>query len=233
MPEERSLAGDIDPAIAVTAAAQASPFGTPNPGPGHAAAPAMEIPAVSIIDNILNLDTYMSGDVRRAEKTARFCSKPWLEADIDELQFELESIVDNMGNPLPVGEHAVGEQVRTPQQVALEIQTLQAEMGASFVSVRMAQLPSDKWQEFRTKWREVLEKGAPFPNDFYNELIEVSAKAPTITAAQAAELRKKLGDPQMDVLANAAWVVNTESGVSIPKSSLSSLVLRQAQRSRS
>jgi hypothetical protein len=224
MPEERSLAGD--PADPTT-----SPFGTPNPGPTD---PPVEIPKVSIIDNILNLDTYMSGDVRRAEKTARFCSKPWLEAEIDELQFELEGLVDPLGNPLPgVGEHAVGEKVRTPQQVALEIQTLQAEMGASFVSVRMAQMPSEKWNEFTTTWREVIERGAPYPNDFYNKLIEVSAKTPTITADQAAELRKKLGHPQMDVLANAAWVVNTESGVSIPKSSLSSLVLRQAQRSRS
>jgi hypothetical protein len=81
---------------------------------------------------------------------------------------------------------------------------------------------------------EVLDKGPPpFPNDFYNELIEVSAKTPTITAAQAAKLRTKLGDPQMDVLAKAAWAVNTESGVSIPKSPLSSLVLRRAARGQS
>lgn len=227
MPEERSLGGDVDPANAVTAAAQASPLGTPNPAPGA------EIPTVSIIDTILQLDDYLSGDVRRAEKTARFCSKPWLEADIDELKFELDGMVDDKGSPLPRGEHAIGERVRTPEQVALEIQTLQAEMGAAFVSVRMAQLPSDKWQEFRTKWREVLEKGAPFPNDFYDELIEVSAKAPTISVEQAAKLRTVLGDPQMDVLANAAWAVNTESGVSIPKSPLSSLVLRRAQRGQS
>ena len=42
-----------------------------------------------------------------------------------------------------------------------------------------------------------------------------------------------LGDPQMDVLANAAWAVNTESGVSIPKSPLSSAVLRRAARAQS
>jgi hypothetical protein len=117
--------------------------------------------------------------------------------------------------------------------VALEIQTLQAEMGAAFVSVRMAQLPSDKWQEFRAKWREALDKGAPYPNEFLDALIEVSAKTPTISAEQAAGLRKQLGDPQMDVLSQAAWVVNTESGVSIPKSPLSSHVLRQAARAQS
>jgi hypothetical protein len=72
-----------------------------------------------IVDTILDLDGLLSADVRRAEKTARFCSKPWLEADIDELVFELESLTDNDGIPLPAGEHAIGEQVRTPEQVAL------------------------------------------------------------------------------------------------------------------
>lgn len=221
--EERSL-GD-DPTTA-----PASPFGNPNPAPGAA---AIEIPTVSIIDSILQLDEYLSGDVRRAEKTARFCSKPWLEADIDELVFELDSLTDSQGNPYPAGEASLGEQTRSAVQVALEIQTLQAEYGAAFVSVRMAQLPSDKWQEFRVTWREALDKGAPYPDDFYDALIGVSAKTPAITSEQAAGLRTKLGDPQMDVLAKAAWDVNTNSGVSIPKSPLSSHVLRQAARAQS
>jgi hypothetical protein len=227
MPEELSLG---EPA---TETAPASPFGTPNPASAEPAAPAIDPPVVSIVDTILQLNAFMSADVRRAEKTARFCSKPWLEADIDELVFELEGLVDDLGNPLPAGEHAIGEQVRTPEQVALEIQTLQAEMGAAFVSVRMAQLPSDDWQEFRTKWRKVIEGPPPYANEMYNELIEVSAKTPTITAEQAAKLRTTLGHPQMDTLAAAAWAVNTESGVSIPKSQLSSLVLRRAARGQS
>jgi hypothetical protein len=156
MPEELSLG---EPA---TETAPASPFGTPNPASAEPAAPAIDPPVVSIVDTILQLNAFMSADVRRAEKTARFCSKPWLEADIDELVFELEGLVDDLGNPLPAGEHAIGEQVRTPEQVALEIQTLQAEMGAAFVSVRMAQLPSDDWQEFRTKWRKVIEGPPPY-----------------------------------------------------------------------
>jgi hypothetical protein len=91
----------------------------------------------------------------------------------------------------------------------------------------------DDWQEFRAKWREVLDKGAPYPNEFYDALIGVSAKTPAITAEKAAQLRTKLGDPQMDALAKAAWDVNTNSGVSIPKSPLSSHVLRQAARAQS
>jgi hypothetical protein len=96
MPEERSL-GD-EP---TTHPAAASPLGTPNPAPGEA--PPIEPPPVSIIDTILQLDDYLSGDVRRAEKTARFCSKPWLEADIDELLFELEGLTDAQGNPIARG----------------------------------------------------------------------------------------------------------------------------------
>lgn len=224
MPEERSLAGDVDqtdPAPAAPAAGH--PLGTPNP------VPLPEPPVVSIVDTILDLDELLSADVRRAEKTARFCSKPWLEADIDERTFELDSLTDDQGNPLP----ADGEQARTAHQVALEIQTLQAEYGAAFRSVRMGQLPSDDWQAFRTKWRTVLDKGAPYPNDFWDDLIGVSSLRPKITAAQSAELRKRVGDPQMDELAAAAWAVNTSSGVSIPKSPLSSHVLRRAARAQS
>lgn len=226
MPEERSLAGDVTDGISPTAA---SPLGTPNPAP----APTVDPPTVSIVDTILDLDELMSADVRRAERTARFCTKPWLEAEIDELLYELEQVTDGQGNPLPAPESAVGEQLRTAQVVALEIQTLQAEMGAAFRSVRMGQLPSDDWQEFRAKWRQVLDKGAPYPNDFYDDLIGEASLRPKITPEQSAVLRTKLGDPQMDELASKAWAVNTESGVSIPKSPLSSHVLRRAARAQS
>jgi hypothetical protein len=229
MSEERSLAGE--PAAIVPSSPSAEhPLGTPNPASGDA---PLDPPAVSIIDTILQLDDYLSADVRRAEKTARFCTKPWLEADIDELAYELDSLTDATGNPLPRGETALGEQARTAEQVALEIQTLQAEYGAAFVSVRMGQLASDEWQAFRAKWREVIEGPPPYSNEFYDALIEASALRPKITAAQAAGLRQKLGDPQMDELAQKAWDVNTKSGVSIPKSPLSSHVLRRAVRAQS
>lgn len=225
--DERSLAGET--AAPPPAPASEHPLGTPTPAPGAAIDP----PPVSIIDTILQLDDFLSADVRRAEKTARFCAKPWLEADIEELIYELDGLTDAQGNPLSTPEASLGDQARTAVQVAMEIQTLQAEYGAAFVSVRMGQLPSDEWQAFRATWRQVLDKGAPYPSEFYDALIEASALRPKITAAQAAKLRSKLGDPQMDVLAKAAWDVNTESGVSIPKSPLSSAVLRRAVRAQS
>lgn len=219
---ERSLA-DQPPESPTTGD---SPFGTPNPAPTAAEVSGTPIPVVSIVDNVLNLDELLSADVRRAEKTARFCTKPWLEADIDELLFELDGLTDEQGNALP-------ENADRALEVAVQIQTLQAEYGAAFVSVRMSQLASDDWKAFRATWREVLAKAGPKSDDFYDALIEVSSLRPKITAAQAKQLREKLGDPQMDALSSAAWDVNTNSGVSIPKSPLSSHVLRQAARLQS
>jgi hypothetical protein len=142
-----------DPAAGVAPSA-------PRTRPG--ASPPIEIPTVSIIDTILQLDDFLSGDVRRAEKTARFCAKPWLEAEIDELAFELEQLT-TPGQPLPGRRASLGEQVRTAQQVALEIQTKQAEYGAAFVSVRMGQLSSDDWKAWRAKWREVSTRAPATP----------------------------------------------------------------------
>jgi hypothetical protein len=224
--EERSLGDETPPASETPA----SPFGTPT-RPQRRCRPDRDPDGLDHRHHP-PARRLLSGDVRRAEKTARFCSKPWLEADIDELLFELDQLTDSQGNPLPAGEPRSASRPAPPAGRAGD-PDLQAEYGAAFVSVRMGQLPSDDWQEFKAKWREVLDKGAPYPNEFYDDLIEVSAKTPKITAAQAAQLRTKLGDPQMDVLAKAAWEVNTNSGVSIPKSPLSSHVLRQAARAQS
>lgn len=204
------------------------PLGTPNPDP------VPDTPAaVSIVDSILNLDELLSADVRRAEKMARFCTKSWLEADIDELQAELERLTDNAGNPIPVPDRALGDTTRTAEQVALELQAVQAAYGQAFRSVRMRQVSGTDWTEFKAKHRVVLDAGAPYGDSFWNDLIAVTAHQPKMTVEQVAELRGKLGDPQMDELAQCAWAVNTSSGVSIPKSLLSSHVLKRAAQGRS
>jgi hypothetical protein len=51
--------------------------------------------------------------------------------------------------------------------------------------------------------------------------------APRMTVEQVRALRKRVGRPVYDTLFNTAWAVNTRSGVSVPKSLLSSAVLRQ------
>jgi hypothetical protein len=222
MPEpkpERSLADEPQTAPdAPSPAPGTHPLGNPDAPP--------PVPAASIVDTILDLDELLSADVRRAEKTARFCTMPWLEGDIDELEYALEALLDENGNP---GEGQDAE----AERIAREIQGKRVEYGKAFRSVRMGQLPADQWAAFKTKHRETLEKGAPYPDSFYDDLIAVSALRPPMPIEKVRELRTKLGDPQMDELSAKAWQVNAESGVSIPKSPTSSLVLRRARLVRS
>lgn len=184
----------------------------------------------SIVDTILNLDELLSANVRRAERSARFALKPWLEADIDDLNAELDSLTDALGNPLEdMVDRTVGGGGRSATTVALELLEKQRELAASFRTVRMQQMPQNQWVAFDEKWSEVLKKGAPYPQEFWKELVVKTASQPEITAEQYDQLRGKLGHPQVDLLCHAAWEVNTQSGVSVPKSPLSSRVLRQRE----
>lgn len=197
-------------------------------------APTPDDPAAepSIVDTILDLDKLLSSDVRRAEKTARFCTEPWREARIDELQIELEGLTDDQGNPLDDAEASVAAG-RTARTVALELREEQRAYAATFRSVRMRQLPADDWRAFQAKWKSDLEAGGPFPDAMWDELIAASAFLPKITEAQVAQMRAKLGHPQVDELGATAWNVNATAGVSVPKSQLSSVVLRRTRPGKS
>ncbi|WP_109507358.1 hypothetical protein [Nocardioides speluncae] len=180
----------------------------------------------SIVDQILDLDKLLSADVRRAERTARFCTAPHLQADIEALEAELETLTDDRGNPLD--EEGMNDSGRTATGVALEIRAKRQEMADAMVSVRMRQLELDQWEAFLTKHRAT--SGEERPMEFWFELISLSACAPVMTQDQAARLTKKYGRPVLTELSTKAWQVNTESGVSVPKSSRSSAVLRRAAR---
>jgi hypothetical protein len=183
--------------------------------------------AKSIVDNILNLDEFLSGDVRRAEKTARFCTSPELEAKIEELNAELDSLTDSQGRPLPVVDQAVGDGERSAHVVASEIQAAQREYAAAMVSVRFRQIDEDEWTAYLARHKKVLDEGLPYPAVVYEDLISRTAIAPRFTVEQVRTFRSKVGHPVFQELAGVAWAVNTQSGVSVPKSSLSSGVLRQ------
>jgi hypothetical protein len=230
---EQSVAGDEPTAPAAT--------GHPLGQPASATAPqtSAKPPTVSIVDTILDLDELMSADVRRAEKTARFATRADLEGDIDELEAELERLVDAQGAPVRTPDAAVsgtteeGDRVRTAYEVALDLQTKQAEYGASFRSVRMRQVPDEDWLAFEAKWKQAIDAGPSYPVEFWNELIAMSAHTPKIPLEKIPGMRKKLGHPPMDVLGKVAWDVNANAGVSIPKSRLSSAVLRRGAQTQS
>ena len=158
-----------------------SPFG-PFVNP---AGPNPPVEVASIVDTILELDEFLSGDVRRAEKSARFCTKPWLEADIDELDADLQPLIDSVGNPRPGSEESA-------RDLSMRIQAIRVEMGQAFRTVRMGQLSSDDWKAFNTKHRAVLDKGAPYPVEFYDELIAVSALRPLIPVEKVRLLRSSV-----------------------------------------
>lgn len=202
-------------------------------GTGEAPAAVVEMP--SIVDTILNLDEFLSGDVRRAERTARFATRPDLEADIDELDAQLEMLTDGAGNPLDSKpERALGEEGgASADQLADKIKALQIEYGASFRSVRLRQMAGDDWTAFQSKWRKELDAGSPFPDSMWDDLIVECAYAPAFTLAKIQKLRTMIGFPQVNAIAMAAWQANTQSGVSIPKSPLSSAVLRRRARATS
>lgn len=190
----------------------------------------------SIVDTILDLNALLSADVRRAEKTARFSIRPDLEARLDELQGELEGLTDENGRPILETETETaigGSGGRTAEVVAQEWRAVQTEYAASMRSVRMRQIPDEDWAAFEAKWRKELDAGAPYPQDFWDELIVATAHTPAIPADKVKELRKKLGRPAMNELGLKAWAVNVSSGVDVPKSRLVSVVLRPKVPGRS
>jgi hypothetical protein len=211
------------------------PFGDPSlaaPAP-TAAAPVITEP--SIVDTILNLDEFLSGDVRLAEKTGRFCTKPDLEAKIDELELELAGLIDaTTGQPLENDDALAAG--RTAYVVANEIKDLRFEYAEAIRGVRMRQMDDITWQAFRDAHKEAFAPNAPDDSPerraMLDALLVATAAAPKITAEKLAALRSQVGSPQIDELITTAWIVNTKSGVNVPKSPLSSAVLRLQERSK-
>lgn len=226
MSDESMAGGDAAPTAVRPPAPAAHPLGNPAaPVAAHRQIPT----AIEAVQNILDLDALLSSaEIHRAEKTATIYLRADLEGDWDRLEAELDLLTDSTGKPYPRPEGGLDEVRRTAQQVAAEIEALQDEYGASAQSVRFRQRPADEWQAFLD-----THKGSDDgtrPPEFWNDLIAFAAVGPPMTVAQVAQLRTKLGAPQMTTFGNAAWNVNAQSGVSIPKSLLSSHVLKQASR---
>lgn len=183
----------------------------------------------SIVDQVLDLDDFLSSDVRLALKQAAFYTRPDLEAEIEERNAELDALTDSQGRPLPVMDKAIGDGTRTAQTVAQEVADLQKEYAASRRVIVLQQLNEDDWAEFQTKWKSALQEAPPYPPEFYVDLLARSAISPKLPADKIPELRQHVGAPAFEAIWRAAWHVNTRSGVDIPKSLLSSAVLRLQQ----
>lgn len=211
----------------------------PNEAPPIGSAPAASIDLAvaashangvrtSVVDTVFDLDEFLAADIRLAEKQAAFYTRPDLEAQIEELNAELDSLTDANGRPLPDPDRSL-EEGRTAQVVMVELAAVQKEYAASRRSILMRQLDTDDWDAFQTQWKEEIAKEPPAPRDpaFYADLISRCAIKPEIPADKIAPMRKRIGAPAFEEIWRAAWNVNTRSGVSIPKSWLSSAVQRQ------
>ncbi|UUW88469.1 hypothetical protein [Pimelobacter simplex] len=194
--------------------------------------PAANVPTADtagLIDDFLDLDEILSAQVHRAEKTEILYLKPHLEAEIDALEADLEKAVSNPRWLDAVGEVAVGDQAddsATAEDLAEQIQSKRREYAESGKKVLLRQMPSDEWTEFEATWKKVLEAGSPYPAEMWDDLISKCAVRPTMPVDKLKALRKKLGHPPLHNLALTAWKLNTEGGVSVPFSRLSSDVLR-------
>lgn len=183
--------------------------------------------AKSIVDTLFKLDELMSGAVRRARKSASFYIRPDLEARLDELDAELASLVDSQGRPRTIIDQAVGDGTRSAESVALERQEVAIEMEASRRRIVFEQVDEDRWAAHLAKHKDTLDGEPPFTAEFYEETISMSAVQPTLSIDEVREIRKRMGRPVFDLLFSKAWDVNSRSGVSIPKSLISSAVLSQ------
>jgi hypothetical protein len=188
----------------------------------------------SIISTILDLDELMSAEVRLAERIVTIYTRPDLEARIDALEAELTDLLGPNGE-LPSEMDATLGDADTARAYALsdEIETARKEYAASGRQIRVRQLPSDDWTAFRARRKKELDDGAPYPDDMWSELITLCAVEPTLSKEQVAKLRTILGAPVLHMLASACFSLNTEGGVSVPKSRLSSLVRRQREPEKS
>lgn len=198
-----------------------------------ASAPAIQLDdeQQSIVDTILDLNAFLSADVRRAEKTAPFSTKPHLEAKLDELDRELHllagaSAARGVDEPLAAGG-------RTARVVALQRQAIAAEMQAAMMGVRFKALSAEDWEAFEATHKKVLDDREADKAAVLDELVVLCAEAPKISAEQLAQLRQKAGITQIVTLRDYAWAVNNKAGVSVPKSQLSSDVLRHAEPAKS
>jgi len=182
----------------------------------------------SLVDQVLDLNEFLAKDVRLALKSAAFYTRPDLESKIEDLNAELDSLTDSQGKPLAEIDVAM-DASRPVQAVALELLAVQKEYAASRRVIQMQQLDEDDWAAFMEQWKEPLSKDPPYPPAMYADLIVKCAFKPRITLEELGQLRKKIGRPAYEEMWRVAWEVNTRSGVSIPKSYLSSVVLKQQQ----
>lgn len=205
-----------DQTLAQPATASDSPLGNPD-GPA-AAAPAGRI--AWTIDDILSR-------ARTPERYAKVCLRGDLEARHEQLVRDLTPLIDAQGTVLDPDEEASlgeGTNASRAQQLAADLATVREEMAQNMWFPLFRGMPSDAMAVFNEAHYPKKET-APL-NDYNDRLIATCMVDPVVTVEQVRELRKKLGSRAMLELIKTATEVNTQGGVDIPFSPISSPALK-------
>ncbi|MCZ4497888.1 MAG: hypothetical protein JWQ74_441 [Marmoricola sp.] len=180
----------------------------------------------SIVDTVLDLDEALSGDVRRAERTARFCIKPWLQGDLDELEAELADLVDDRGQPLEKPGDAPLAGGRDYLAVMAEYRAKQEEFVAAMRTVRVQAMEPTAWEAFKAKWAKQID-AEKMSAAMRKEIVTECAIRPTISLAKYDALMEAFGEASMAAIGRQAWAACDHTGVDVPKSRVFSAVQRQ------
>lgn len=178
-------------------------------------APSIELPATTL--PTLTIEDVLS-QAKLPERTATVCLRPDLQADYDTALVELGQLVDARGELLEDPEASLDDQSRIARARDLSdsIDRIRREMTAHLWRVRFRGMPSEDFAVFN---KQHMPKGEGTDMSDYNlRLIAATAITPAITYDQAKALNGKLGGRAMAELANAAWNVCNEGGISVPKS---------------
>ena len=98
---------------------------------------------------------------------ARFCTKPWIEADIDALEEQLAEAVENAGGLSKAGQDPMMVKT-TPRE---DFEDRRAEHHTAFKSVRMQQMTAEEWRAFERTHKETLAAGGPYADAMFDDLI--------------------------------------------------------------
>lgn len=200
----------------MTSTPDEQPLGSPFIKPtDHDAPTRIDLPTVT--PRAFTVEDVLSA-ARLPERTATVCLRADLQATYDAALTELASLVTPAGELIDDPEASLDATTTRARARELQdtIDRTRREMTAHLWRVRFRGMSSEDYAVFN---KQHMPKGEGQDlTDFNLRLIAATAIDPEITYDQAKALNAKLGGRAMTELANAAWNVCNEGGISVPKS---------------
>lgn len=181
------------------------------------------------LETMLDLDTMLSS-ARLVERRETICLRGDLAHEYEATIEELATLVDSDGNVVTEdGDASLADGARA-EELRDQAAALKRQMAKATYTVLFRAMDSDEWEAFEKSHRDGngrLKK----PRAYENELVaRCSANLPLTAETVDAKLRKKVNQAQFVKLFNAAYYVNTQDGLDVPKSPSFSLAPRQSEQ---